>query len=364
MPGLCCANIGIYTISRMLRTMRSWLHTLLVCLALSPLHGQAGEDYFNAPDRVEWTGGALYDGVFSDGTRFQIELGYPFPPERGGAAGTKFHSSYWYPKFYEGTRIPLGGFEYAGNPMRLVRAVPDKCNCTRDDEFFTLDLTPDRAAGQGHWTSATLHKELDFTLQRRVLYKSVLVRRPFRNRVTQREAAGFPFEYSAVFPVVGDAAVDAWIREQALSCAYDRNCLNRIRVTWTSDTLLSIDASIWGYNNDAPHSEGYERTRHYRLEDGHLIPLDFASFVKPDRACRARLSRAIVKTLRARKVPWAARAALEEGREPAFTATPTGIAFHFDDSDVNGGADDESTVFVPLAPGDPCVQFLPTYDKR
>ena len=329
-----------------------------------PLRGQAGEDYLNAPDRIEWTGGALYDGQFTDGTRFQMELGYQYPPERGGAAGTKFHSSYWYPKFYQGTRIWLGGFEYAGNPMRLLRSVAAECNCTRDDEFFTLDLAPDMATGQGQWTSVSLDKALDFTLQRTIVYKSVLVRRPFRNRSTQREEAGFPFEFSAVFPVVGDATVDAWIREQAQSCEYDRNCLNRIRVTWKSDTLLSIDASVWGYSNDALHSEGVERTRHYRIEDGHFVPLDFASFVKPDRACRTRLSKAIVKTLRARKVPWAAKAALKEGREPAFTATPTGFAFHFNDSDVNGGADDEPTAFVPLAPDDPCVRFLPTYDER
>lgn len=344
--------------------MRSCLHLLLVLLATMPLRGQAGEDYLNAPDRIEWTGGALYDGEFTDGTRFRMELGYPYPKERGGAAGTKFHPAYWYPKFYQGTRIWLSGFEYAGNPMRLVRAVPEKCNCTRDDEFFTLDLSPDLAAGQGHWTSASLHKALDFTLQRTIVYKSVLVRRPFRNRVTQREEAGFPFEFSAVFPVVGDPAVDGWIREQAGSCEYDRNCLNRVRVTWKSDTLLSIDASVWGYRNDSLHSEGVERTRHYRIEDGHLVPLDFASFIKPDRACRARMSKAIVGALRAQKVPWAAKAGLKDGREPAFTATPTGIAFHFNDSDINGGTDDDSTAFVPLAPDDPCVRFLPAHDGR
>ena len=164
--------------------MKPYLHVLLACLATIPLSDQASEDYLSAPDRIEWTGRTLYDGVFGDGTRFQIELSYQFPPERGGAAGTWFHPSYWYPKFYQGTPIPLGGSLYAGNPMRLVRSVPAECDLQRDEEFFTINLAPDTAAGHGRWKSQSLNKELDFTLQRAIPYKSVLARRPFRNRTT------------------------------------------------------------------------------------------------------------------------------------------------------------------------------------
>ena len=168
-----------------------------------------------------------------------------------------------------------------------------------------------------------------------------------------------------MFPVLGDATADAWIREQALSCENDQQRLNRIRVTWKSDTLLSINASFGGHNNGAAHSERYERTRHYQLKVGHLMPLDFASFIKPDRACRARISKAIVASLRRQKAPWAAKSALKgDGREPAFTAPTTGRAFHFDSSEVKGEAEGESTVFVALKPNDPCVRFLPAYDKR
>ncbi|WP_290422846.1 hypothetical protein [Massilia sp. YIM B02769] len=345
-----------------LRRMRPYFHVLLACLAISPLACEASEDYLSAPDRIEWIGGALYDGVFGDGTGFQMELGYPFPPNRGGAAGTKFHPSYWYPKFYQGSPIPLGGFEYAGNPMPLVRSVPDKCY-HRDEEYFSISLAPDMATGNGHWKSVSLNKELDFSLQREVVYKSILVRRPFRNRLTGHEEAANAFEYSAVFPVVGEAEADAWIREQARICEHDRQCLNRIRITWKSRTLLSIHAAVSGYNRDAPSSESYELTRHYQLKDGHLLPLDFASFIKPDRVCRARMSKAIVASLRARKAPWAAKAGLKDGQEPAFTPTPTGIAFHFDWSEVKGDAEGEASAFVALKPNDPCVLFLPAYDK-
>ena len=338
--------------------MSACFRLLLACLAAIPLACRAGDDYLSAPDRVEWTGGALYDGVFGDGTRFQMELGYPFPPERGGAAGTKFHSSYWYPKFYQGVTIALGGFEYAGNPMRLVRSVPDKC-CRRDEEFFAINLAPDLATGHGQWQSVSLDKALDFTLQRAISYTSVLVRRPSRNRDTGEEERGPAFEYSAVFPVVGDAGADAWIRGQALICEHNQQCLNRIRVTWKSGDLLSIHAALTGYNKDAPSSETEERTRHYRRVDGHWMPLDFASFIKPDRTCRARISKAIMASLRAQKAPWAARAALKESQEPAFTATPGGIAFHFNASAIKGDAEEESTAFVALKPNDSCVRFLP-----
>ena len=344
--------------------MKNYLHVLLVCLATTSFPVLAGEDYLIAPDRIEWVSGALYDGVFSEETRFQMELAYQFPPERGGAAGTVLHPSYWYPKFYQGTPIPLGGFHYKGDPLRLVRSVPAGDGSWRDEEFFTVNLEPDKAAGHGHWYSLRLKKELDFTLQRAILYKSVLVRRPYRNRTTGEESAYPLFEYSALFPVVGHAVADAWIREQALSCEADQQCLNRVRVTWKSDQLLSLHALVGTYNKDAAHSDSHELTRHYQLKDGNLTQLDFASFIKPGRACRARVSRAIVASLRAQHAPWAAKAALKDDREPAFTATPAGIAFHFESSAVKGEAEGNSTAFVALKANDPCVRFLPTDDKH
>lgn len=351
----------MYTLSR---PIKIFCHVLLAWLATSAVPVLAGEDYLNAPDRIEWTGGALYDGVFSDGTRFQMELGYPFPPDRGGAAGTWFHPSYWYPKYYQGIPIPLGGSHDLHYPVRLVRSVPAKWDLWRDEEFFNVDLAPDKTTGHGHWQSVSMDKELDFTLQRAIAYKSVLVRRPYRNRVTGQAMAGPLFEYSALFPVVGHAEADAWIREQARSCEADQQCLNRVRVTWKSDHLLSIHAVVGTYNNGAAHSESYERTRHYQVSDGQLTPLDFASFIKPGGACRARISKGIVASLRAQKAPWATKAALQGEREPAFTATPSGIAFHFESSQVKGQAEGNSTAFVALKPNDPCVRFLPAYDQH
>lgn len=336
--------------------MKSASAVLALLLSIHSMAGHAAENYLQAPDRVEWEAGGLYEGRFEDGTRFQITLPYGAPAKLTEGQRDALRAAYWYPRHYEGTPIPLSNVRHNGRTVHLDRySAGDR----QVDETFTLTLSPDGARAEGHWNSASLRKRLAFTLERAIAYRGVAVTRPFKSPEPGTEDEQRMFEYAAVYPQLGDAAADAWIRRRVGSCSADLTCDMKMTVTWRGDGLLSLDDFSWTYGYGAAHGNGGSSSRHYLVKQGGLREVGLDHFIRPATECRARISRTLVDTLRKRKFSWPEQGALSAKWKPAFTATPKGIAFHYNVYHVGSYAEGPTSVFVPLKRDDPCVSFLP-----
>jgi hypothetical protein len=341
--------------------MRKALTGALLCLAFGSALGEVlapGEDFLKAPDRIEWQAGGLYDGRFEDGTRFQMQLAYP-RPGTVPARVTPFAESYWYPQYLTGRIFMLKSAEGTGNAVRLVMPRDGR---KQAEESFSIALAPDLLSGSGTWTNSRLRKQMQFSLQRAVVYDAVVVQRPAPPEAQERDPAR-RFIFAAWFPVLGDANADAWIREQAGQCEGDLECANRVDVSWKSRSLLSLTAGVWGYNYMATHGYGYSSTRQYRIDSAGLTPLGLDAFVDTGAACTAKLVAAIATELRARKFSevdaWVKSAPLGPGKSPKFTPTPNGIVFQFDMVEVGSYMQGSPSVFLTYAQLGKCLRSLP-----
>jgi hypothetical protein len=341
--------------------MRKALTGALLCLAFGSALGEVlapGEDFLKAPDRIEWQAGGLYDGRFEDGTRFQMQLAYP-RPGTVPARVTPFAESYWYPQYLTGRIFMLKSAEGTGNAVRLVMPRDGR---KQAEESFSIALAPDLLSGSGTWTNSRLRKQMQFSLQRAVVYHAVVVQRPAPPEARERDPAR-RFIFAAWFPVLGDANADAWIRAQAGQCEADLECANRVDVSWKSRSLLSLTAGVWGYNYMAAHGYGYSSTRQYRIDSAGLTPLGLDAFVDTGPACATKLVAAIATELRARKFSevdaWVKSAPLGPGKWPKFTPTPNGIVFQFDMVEVGSYMQGSPSVFLTYAQLGKCLRSLP-----
>jgi len=329
------------------KPLKTSLPLLIACLAATPLPACA-ENYLKAPDRIDWQAGGLYDGMFSDGTHFQINLPYRAPSRVPARERDILPAAYWYPMHYNGTTtIPLEARHVDGRIKLAWRRGSRKTV----DESFSVTLSADGASGTGEWSSASRRKRLTFKLVRGPTYRAVVVDRPQRK---QKPA----FSFSALFPEVGNAGADAWIRERAGNCPADRRCANTVSLGWWSsyDTMALL-VSNQGSSHGSSRVTNNLETRHYRMDPTGMYHVGFDSFVKPAAECRATVSRAIVDELRRQKVAGAERGALVEGKEPRFVPSVNGITFTYGPGELGPGAQAYTSVYVPLYRHDLCMSF-------
>jgi hypothetical protein len=331
------------------------------CLASGSAPGEVlspGEDFLQAPDRIEWQAGGLYEGRFENGTRFQMQLAYPRPttvPDRV----TPFTESYWYPQYFTGRVFILKSAEGTRNAVRLVMQRDQR---KPSEESFSIALAPDLMSGSGTWTNSRLRKQMRFSLQRAIVYDAVVVKRPAPPEVRERDAQR-SFIFAAWFPILGDANADAWIREQAGSCEGDLECTNRVDVSWKSRSLLSLTAGVWSYSYMAAHGLSYSSTRQYRIDSAGLLPLGLDAFVDTGAGCTAKIVKAIAADLRARGFSevesWLQNAPFGQSNPPKFTPTPNGIVFQFDMYEVGSYMQGSPSVFLTYAQLGQCLRKLP-----
>lgn len=315
---------------------------------------QNQQDFLNAHDRIEWDAGGLYEGRFDDGTPFQLQLAYPRPasvPDRVAAVW----NGYWYPRHFTGERIVLSAQQPTPGTIELKRWKPVGILV----ETVSVKLTPDRLGGAGSARSAQPGKERSFVLHRLVLYREVAVVRPAPPAPPGVPENRTPFVFSALFPVLPDPGANAWMQKTLATCTDETECSNSVMVDWASPSLMSLDATAYGYTYPAPHGNGVSSMRHYRLQDGKMIAVGLDAFLQPDPACRKKASDAIVARLRAQDMNGAKYGALSERYDPKFLALPDGLEVHFDPYEVGSYAQGSPSVFLPRAELGQCLRNLP-----
>jgi hypothetical protein len=333
---------------------------LLLLIGAQCTQARDGEDFLDAPDRVQWEAGGLYDGRFEDGTPFRIELAYPLPQGVPARLQQRFVQAVWYPRDYLGVPSTLLAAGGAGMPMRLAVA---NAEGVAGDEIYTVTLSPDRASGRGVLTGPGVAGQRGFTLRRSAPYVGVVVARPASAALASFSAyyRERGFVYSAFFPLLGDAGADSWIREQAGECRDEGECANTVRVVWRSPALVSLRATAWGDSGGA-HGDGHSTTRQYQVQDGAMTPLGLDAFIDLGTSCRELVSAATLAGLRAQGMSWPEKTGLDARGAVKFTPAPGGIAFHYDAYEAGSYAQGAPTVFVPRAAMGACVKYLPDAD--
>lgn len=343
----------------------NWIFNCILCFfTVSNAFAEGeppSENFLKATDRIEWIAGGLYDGRFDDGTRFQIQIAYARPSGLPREV-MQFAQSYWYPKHLTGNPLALKTGSASGNDLHLALQANPSAPVL---ENFTVTLTPDKLSGHGAWNSVTLHKNMRFELQRALSYDFVAVIRPAPPEARQNDPTR-RFIFAAYFPVLEDAAANAWVRENAGACDNTVECTNTVTVAWKSQKLLSLKADKWGYTYPAAHGNGGSITRHYRIDVGRLSPVEFGAFVDQGPACIGRTTTAIVGRLHARGMAWADDWAkldpVEPGKGLKFIPTASGIIFPFDPYEVGPYAQGASSMFLTRALLGDCLKNLPMAD--
>ncbi|MGF6275238.1 hypothetical protein ABIB38_003636 [Massilia sp. UYP11] len=333
--------------------MRAATCVLAVLLALArPVAAQGHGDLLRSPERIEWEAGGLYEGRFPDGTAFQLALAYPAPGGVPGDAAKIMDSAYWFPRDYTGQAHALALLEAPPGALNLV---PLLDSGAQGPERLAVDLDADRRGGKGSWRQAPDTPARSFALERIVTYRAVALNRP----QARAEGADPPLVFSALFPVFGDAALDAWVREMAGRCDADLECTNKVLVRWHSQGQLSLDASAWTLGHGAAHGNYRSSMRHYALGGGKAVHTRFTGFVDAGTACRDQVSAALVAKLAEQGLSWAEQGALDVFREPKFIPTPSGIEFHWDPYEVGSFSQGIPSVFLTRAELEGCVRNLP-----
>lgn len=325
---------------------------LLACIYDERAH--AAEDFLHAPDRIEWEAGGLYDGQFDDGTPFQIRVSYPRPAAVAQHAA-QVENAYWYPRTFTGGTIGLSQEMAADGTLKLVTWPKVRVV----GETFLLNLAPDQRSGAGTWSSATQGVTHALVLTRAVLYREVAVMRPAPPAMAGDAGSPFQFVFSALFPVLADSVADEWMHETLASCADSTECTNTVMVDWQSPSLISLDATTYGYSYPGPHGNSTSAVRHYRVRDGKMSQLALPDFLGPDPACRAVVSDAIARKLQNEHINGFHPEALDDRFSPKFLALPNGLEFHFDPYEVGSYAQGGPSVFLPRAELGACVRNLP-----
>ncbi|MDY0976782.1 RsiV family protein [Massilia sp. CFBP9012] len=319
-----------------------------------PATAQEHGDLLQAPERIEWEVGGLYEGRFPDGRPFQVALAYPAPGSLPGDAAKIMDNAYWFPRDYTGKARSL---EMLEAPAGVTHLAPLLDSGAQAPERFSIALDAGRHAGKGSWTQEEPAKTLPFSLKRIVAYRAVAVTRP--SPQAQAEGSDQPFVFSAVFPVFGDKVLDAWVRDMAGRCDADTECTNKVLVRWHSKGQLSLDASAWTFGFGAAHGNYGSSMRHYALGGGKAVHTRFTGFVDAGTACREKVSAALVARLAAQGLSWAEQGALDVFKEPKFIPLPSGIEFHWDPYEVGSFAQGIPSVFLTRAELEGCVRNLP-----
>lgn len=332
--------------------------SLALALATPALAQQAPHaNLLQASDRVEWEAGGLYQGKLSDGTAFQIEVAYPEPAKLHEDARNIMDNGVWYPRHFKGEVMTLHRAKAAPGTLVLER-LPDEANAKRPLERFTLRLSPDRSSAQGEWLWLEKNKRLTLTLQRIVRYQAVAVARP----VAYEDGEKDTFVFSSVFPQLGQANANRWVREQAQLCDSDKTCRNSVKVRWHSRGQLSLKAEFWGYNWHAAHGSFASTMQHYVPQGAALAPATLNHFVVLDASCRKRISQQLINRLKQQGLGWPEEAGLDGESPPSFLPLASGIAFSWDPYQVGPWAAGSPSVMLSRAQLGNCTRNLPVPD--
>jgi len=302
-------------------TRASWIIGALM-MALGP--GAVADDAPSLLDthgRIAWDAGGLYAATLPDGTRVQFALPYPEPAGVPLEGNKVMEGGYWMPATFTGQVQPF-----------------------TPEQQLAVTFDADRLGGKAEWTPPQSAKRLTLTLERLVPYRAVAFTRP--SPEAKAEGSDQQFVFSALYPVVGDAAVDEWVRGVAGRCSADLSCANRVTVRRHEQGQLSLEAASWSYNYGAAHGNYASEMRHYAVKDDAYVHTRFTAYVAPSEACRDKVSGLLVVKLEEQGLSWARDGALDDLREPKFIPVAKGIEFHWDPYQVGSFAQGMPSVFL------------------
>lgn len=341
--------------------MKKALSALLMVFSI-PLCANATEvSYMSRPNRTEWQAGGFYEGVFEDGTPFQLNLPYPMPKsiQRKEWEPTSLNASYWYPRRFSGETILLKLKSFQDNAFTIAGIAADKEGRSIEKEIFEGILSPDRMQATGVWTHIK-GKKLTFTMSRTYEYRGVDL------TLTTEAGRGYkperPFIFSVIFPVFGESKVDRSITNIVSECEQDLECRNTVQVAWFSKASFSLTGSIWGYSEAMAHGNGYAIIQNYVTASSAPKHVALDHFINTSPGCLDRVSQKIVSALKKKGLSRAEDGTLQDWKHAKFLPTPLGILFDFDTYEVGAYVEGIPTVFIERGQFGKCLKDLPHHE--
>ena len=350
-----------------------WQHlTRLTCKALPlsiaflfALHSQFAfaeeENYLKHPNSIEWKAGGFYEGIFEDGTPFQMNLPYPPPISiRVHWVPASVNATYWYPRRFTGAPISFEIKWISDNSFSITVQNHDKKGETVTDETFEGVASPDKTGVHGRWKSIKHKKNMSFSMKRAFVYKGIDVSLPCEEGIEVEPPCTFVF--SASFPVIDNPKVDKWITDLVSECGQDMECRNSLEVAWFSKDLLSLRGWNWGFSHQMAHGYGYSTYQHYDTTGSAPRPVKFDNFIKTSDTCLKKISNSIISTLKKQKYSGAEDGEISDVDNVKFLPTPSGIQFNFDAYDIDTYLEEPPTVFIERRKLGNCIKYLPRYE--
>jgi hypothetical protein len=346
-------------------TQLTWKALLLSIALLFGLHSPfvfAEEiNYLKHPNRIEWQSGGFYEGMFEDGTPFQMNLPYPsLISIRVHWVPASVTASYWYPRRFKGDTISFKIKWISDNSFSITVQNLVKKGNTVTEETFDGVTSPDKTDVHGHWKLVKKQKNMSFSMKRLFVYKGIDVSLPCDEGIDVEPPCTFVF--SASFPVIDNPKVDKWITDLVSECGQDVECRNSLEVAWFSKDLLSFRGWNWGFSHQMAHGYGYSTYRHYDTAGTAPRPVKFDNFIKTSDSCLKKISNSIISTLKKQKYSGAEDGEISDADNVKFLPTPSGIQFNFDPYDVGTYLEGAPNVFIERRKLGNCIKYLPRFD--
>jgi len=359
-----------------------FLSVILIFLSLCPNlcraeDGDENEDFLHAKDRIEWQAGGFYEGTFADGTPFQMNLPYAAPEAvarhlkwADGSTMEVMQGMYWYPRKFAGNTLALNvetssdsGFTAE---VYLTTVAKDDTEKRTLEERLTGQFSPDKTLVTGKWTHERKNREMSFSMKRVFAYKGVFVSRQLTGENYEGKNEQYTFVFNAIFPIIGDAAVDAKTASRTVAsyCSFDEICLNRTEAVWLSPTLLSLHDLSFGYGHGAAHGQTHTDHRHYVVENAGYRQVGLDHFITTSPQCLETIARRLIASLKGQGMSMDGTESItakDVANRTNFLPTPSGIRFDFDQYEVGPYAEGAPKTFLTRQNLGNCVKYLPTY---
>ena len=318
-----------------------------------------------------YVSGGFYEGTFSDGTTFQMNLmvapqlphGAPPPPK-----SATLRSAYWETERPRETTVWMEASQQGDEIVAQVPPAAKGSKAQAVNETFVGQTTDDGETFTGVWNRST-GEQRSFSMKRRFSYVT-----EYHRYVTLDAVAAFgsrPTETVAVHPETGIAAIDDTMPSIVNSAAStppmggdDTDTQSIVTVAWASPRMLFLAREDYQYGFGAQHGNGSVTFALYDVRNDRAKELTLNDFL-PSADCVQLVSDKVVAALVADHASMPEAGALSTNNHNRvlgsnYLVLPNGIDFYFGQNSM-GNATEIHDVFVPKTDLGRCGHALPRY---
>lgn len=317
------------------------------------IENAAKAGFLNHPQRIEWEYGGFYEGIFDDGTPFQMDLPYPTPDSIKAKLKDDPYSpsaGYWNPRLVTSQDLKALKMTLNGDKFTLSE---------ERGETFSGNFSNGKADASGQWVSLDKKESRQFSMKRIYSQKSVTV---YVYMTCKEHKRGW-YTYRTSFPVLADSKLDNWIKKMLVDHGKEEL---RVRLVWASKNKSQIALYGYNYNYDGPpYGATSAFYKFFIKKAGSYTAVEPKEFLNLSKPCSAKLKKKLVSGLKAQNMNGPEGDALNASLLSPWVS-PSGVYFFYTLRIAGAGhiADEFAyyDVFIGKDQLGDCVNKLPSYE--